>query len=97
MSLRNTIILFITFTGLNHINGQIISINPAFPTINDVITVQYDATQGNGGLVGISPVYAHTGVVTQSGLPSSWSYVQILLILKSYKKMNESKYYKPPS
>ena len=76
MSLRNTIILYTTFIGINYINGQIISINPPFPTVNDVITVQYDATQGNGGLVGISPVYAHTGVVTQSGLPSSWSYVQ---------------------
>ena len=74
--LRNTIYL-LTFTGLNQFwNGQIIQINPAFPTVNDVITVQYDASQGNGGLVGITPVYAHTGVVTQSGLPSSWSYVQ---------------------
>ena len=76
MSLRNITILFITFFGINYINGQIITINPPFPTVNDVITVQYDATQGNGGLFGISPVYAHTGVVTQSGLPSSWSYVQ---------------------
>ena len=57
-------------------NTQIISISPPFPTINDVITIQYDATQGNGELQGISPIYAHTGVVTQNGLPSSWSYVQ---------------------
>ena len=55
---------------------QIIQISPAFPTINDVITLQYDAGQGNGGLIGVSPVYTHTGIVTQSGLPSSWSYVQ---------------------
>ena len=55
---------------------QIIQINPAFPTINDVITLHYDATQGNGGLIGISPVYTHTGVITQNGLPNSWSYVQ---------------------
>ena len=55
---------------------QIIQISPAFPTVNDVITLQYDAGQGNGGLIGVSPVYTHTGIVTQSGLPSSWSYVQ---------------------
>ena len=55
---------------------QIIQINPAFPTVNDVITLHYDATQGNGGLVGVSPVYTHTGVITQNGLPNSWSYVQ---------------------
>jgi len=72
----NFIYLF-AFIFLDHIGfSQIIQISPAFPTVNDVITVQYDATQGNGGLVGVSPVYTHTGVVTQSGLPSSWSYVQ---------------------
>ena len=72
------IILFLFFQIIfqNEIYLQIIEISPPFPTINDVITVQYDATQGNGGLQGISPVYAHTGVVTQSGLPSSWSHVQ---------------------
>ena len=56
--------------------AQIIQISPAFPTVNDVVTIHYDASQGNGGLVGVSPVYTHTGIVTQSGLPSSWSYVQ---------------------
>ena len=55
---------------------QIIQISPAFPTVNDVVTIHYDASQGNGGLVGVTPVYTHTGIVTQSGLPSSWSYVQ---------------------
>ena len=72
----NQIYLF-TFILLNNLGfSQIIQVNPAFPTVNDVITVQYDATQGNGGLNGVSPVYTHTGVITQSGLPSSWSYVQ---------------------
>ncbi len=55
---------------------QIIQISPAFPTVNDVVTIHYDASKGNGGLVGVTPVYTHTGIVTQSGLPSSWSYVQ---------------------
>ena len=55
---------------------QIIQISPAFPTVNDVVTIHYNASQGNGGLLGVTPVYTHTGIVTQSGLPSSWSYVQ---------------------
>ena len=55
---------------------QIIQVSPAFPTVNDVVTIHYNASQGNGGLVGVTPVYTHTGIVTQSGLPSSWSYVQ---------------------
>jgi glycosidase len=56
--------------------SQIIEVSPPFPTQNDIVTIHYDASQGNGGLVGVAPVYTHTGVVTQSGLPSSWSYVQ---------------------
>ena len=52
----NFIYLF-AFIFFDHIGfSQIIQISPAFPTVNDVITVQYDATQGNGGLVGVSPV-----------------------------------------
>ena len=58
--------------------SQIIQINPAFPTVNDIITIQYDASKGNGELVGVSPVYTHTGIVTQNGLPNSWSYVRKL-------------------
>ena len=56
--------------------SQIIQISPAFPTVNDVVTIHYNSSQGNGGLDGISPVYTHTGLVTQTGLPSTWSYVQ---------------------
>ena len=55
---------------------QIIQISPAFPTVNDVVTIHYNASQGNGGLNGVTPVYTHTGIVTQSGLSNSWSYVQ---------------------
>jgi len=69
------LILFFAFN-IKIITSQIIQISPAFPTVNDVISLHYDASQGNGGLIGISPVYTHTGVVTQNGLPSSWSYVQ---------------------
>ena len=50
---------------------QIIQISPAFPTVNDVVTIHYDVSQGNGGLVGVSPIYTHTGIVTQSGLPTT--------------------------
>ena len=55
---------------------QIIQISPAFPTVNDVVTIHYNASQGNGGLNGVTPVYTHTGIVNQSGLSNSWSYVQ---------------------
>ena len=73
---KNLNLFTLLLLNINICLSQIIQVTPAFPTVNDVITIQYDATQGNGGLVGISPVYTHTGVVTQNGLPSTWSYVQ---------------------
>ena len=52
-------------------------LNPAIVTQNDSVTVIYDATQGNQGLVGVSPVYMHTGVITNlSSSPIAWRHVQ---------------------
>ncbi len=52
-------ILFSTFS-----YSQVINWEPQYPTFYDSITITYDATQGNGVLEGISPVYAHTGVLS---------------------------------
>lgn len=50
---------------------------PVFPRVDDDVTITYDATLGNGALVGVSPVYAHMGVITsQSTTPSDWRYVK---------------------
>jgi glycosidase len=49
---------------------------PIFPTVDDNVTIYYDATKGNGALTGISPVYAHMGVITtQSTSPTDWKHV----------------------
>ena len=57
-------------------NAQV-SLVPAFVTQNDSVEVIYDATQGNGGLAGVSPVYMHTGVITNlSTSPTDWRHVQ---------------------
>jgi 1,4-alpha-glucan branching enzyme len=57
--------------------GQILTVNPAFPTVNDVVTITYDATQGNAALVNQSLVYCHTGLITSTSTsPSNWQYVQ---------------------
>ena len=58
------------------LKAQIVSIDPPLFTIDEEITIIYDATQGSAGLVGTTPVYAHTGVVTEAGGPGSWQYVQ---------------------
>jgi len=56
--------------------AQIVSIDPAFPSRSEEITITYDATQGSAGLVGEQQVYMHTGLITnQSNGPSDWKHV----------------------
>ena len=68
----------IVFMVIAHIlKAQILSITPAFPSQNDTVTVIYDASEGNGALVGYTPVYAHAGLITnQSTSPTDWKHVQ---------------------
>ena len=57
--------------------AQVISVTPVFPQASDSVEIIYDATQGNGALNNISPVYAHTGVITNlSATPTTWRYVK---------------------
>ena len=48
--------------------AQILSVTPAFPSQNDTVTIIYDATEGNGALTGVVPVYAHAGLITNQHL-----------------------------
>ncbi len=57
--------------------AQILEVNPAFPTVNDVVTITYDATQGNAALVGQNQIYAHAGLITSASTsPTNWQFVQ---------------------
>lgn len=56
--------------------AQAITWTPLFPTLNDSITITYDASQGSKGLEGVSPVFIHTGVVTGGPTATGWSLVQ---------------------
>lgn len=57
------------------IHSQILTSTPAFPTQTDQITVFYDATTGNGDLTGYTPIYAHTGVITNNSVgPNDWQH-----------------------
>ena len=59
------------------VRAQILSVTPAFPSQNDTVTIIYDATEGNGALTGVVPVYAHAGLITnQSTSPTDWRHVQ---------------------
>ena len=60
-----------------HGYSQILTVNPAFPTVNDVVTITYDATLGNAALINQSQIYCHTGVITSTSTsPTNWQYVQ---------------------
>jgi len=62
-----------TFVGFS-VFAQVVTIDPPFPTVEDDITVTFHATEGNGELTGVVPVYAHTGVIIE-GL-TGWQNVQ---------------------
>ena len=54
-----------------------ISVSPTFPTVDDNVTITYDATQGNAALSGVSPIYTHTGVITTASTSTSdWKYTK---------------------
>ena len=49
---------------------------PYFPRQIDSVTIIYDATQGNGALEGVSPIYIHSGLITNnSSSLSDWQHV----------------------
>jgi glycosidase len=53
-----------------------VTVDPVFPNVDDNVTICYNAAEGNGALAGVSPVYAHMGVITdQSTSPNDWKYV----------------------
>jgi pullulanase/glycogen debranching enzyme len=75
---KRILLLFVFVIGLVGLTqGQVITVSPVFPTQNDTVTVTFDASEGNADLVGVSPVYAHLGVITlNSTSPSDWKFVQ---------------------
>ena len=58
-------------------SAQVVTADPAFPTVDGSVKITFDASQGSGGLSGfVGDVYAHTGVITNlSTSNSDWKYV----------------------
>lgn len=59
------------------LHSQVVVTVPAFPTENDSVTLIFDASKGNAGLINYTgDVWAHTGVITNlSTGPTNWKYV----------------------
>ena len=68
-----SLILIFSLQGLSQV-----VIDPPFPLPDDNITVYFDASRGNGELMGCEcVVYAHAGLITdKSTSPTDWKYVQ---------------------
>ena len=74
---NNLLSIVILFACAAHATAQVVEVTPVFPKVHDDITVTFNAAEGNGALLGVSPVYAHTGVITsESSNPSDWKHVQ---------------------
>ncbi len=72
--MKNRILIFLILILFQNLSAQIVTIDPPFATVDDDITVYYDATQGSGELEGISPIFMHTGVLIDG--QNGWQYVQ---------------------
>jgi len=71
-------IFVVSFLFSTQLFAQVVTTSPAFPTADDEITITFDATKGNAGLMGYTgDVYAHTGVITNlSTGGGDWKYVK---------------------
>ncbi len=60
------------------VSAQVVTFEPAFPSVDSPVTLYFHADKGAGGLKGYTgEVYAHTGVITdRSAGPSDWKYVK---------------------
>jgi glycosidase len=71
------LLLFLSLALVQITTAQVTT-NPIFATQTDQVTITFDASQGNGALAGLpagTVVYAHTGVITQTGGAGNWQYV----------------------
>lgn len=73
--MRKTILLGLALIGFCVGLQAQITWTPQYPTVDDTIEITYNANQGVSTLGGISPVYAHTGVITHlSNNLADWWY-----------------------
>ena len=73
---RISLILVFSVMAFCVLKAQVLSVSPVFPKETDTVTIVYNAKLGNGALVGVSQVYAHTGVITTASTGGSdWKHV----------------------
>jgi glycosidase len=77
--IRTLLLAGVCLLPLYQLNAQVVWAEPAFPTVDDEVTIYFDASQGTAGLKDCDcDVYIHTGVITNaSNGPSDWKNVQM--------------------
>lgn len=56
-------------------SAQIVTTSPTFPKTDQPVTIVFDAKQGTGGLVGVSRVFMHAGVILTGSTGTDWQHV----------------------
>lgn len=57
--------------------AQVVTVSPAYPTVDDTIVLTFDAAQGNAALLGTGQVFAHTGLLNQYSLNlGDWQHIK---------------------
>lgn len=76
--MKRWILVWLMVLAVAATKGQVVSSVPAFAVENAAVTLTFDATLGNKGLMGFAgDVYAHIGVITNlSTGDSDWKYVK---------------------
>lgn len=62
----------------SNLEAQIVRVSPAFPTVEDSVSIWFNAREGNRALEGYDgEVYMHTGLILGSvNEPGEWQYIQ---------------------
>ncbi len=68
-----TAFLWALLIGAGLVSKAQVTLTPSYPTIDQPVTITYDAAAGNGALAGASSVYMHSGVVLTGPTGTAWS------------------------
>ncbi len=72
--MKKLVVLMLWLAEIN-VYSQVVTTNPSIFTSDQQVTITYDATQGNGGLIGLSSVFMHAGIISNSPTGTTWTNV----------------------
>lgn len=73
--MKQLIALFTLLISFYSLTGQMVTLEPAGAGADEEVTVIFDASEGNGELMGADKVYIHHGVVLSGPDGTDWNYV----------------------